>query len=278
MTRICLTTSTVWYVDYVNGNDTTGDGSQVLPWKTAQHAFEQVQNNYDGSGYGWTIQLVDGDHYVPSGLVTFCALNGAMAGATGQSLTINILGNRANPANCRINLAAGQYGFSAGNNVVSSVYGFKFICPTSGGIGAIPFFFSNGGASDFGDIIFGANPYNINVYSVSKGTGLFLNGTNSAIIGNTPIHYASDEGGVIKVAEPIDIPNALNFSVAFAQTSYAGSFIALTHATYTGANKNNCTGKKGRALYGSGIRIDGDTATMLGNTAATYDTFGSSVA
>lgn len=268
MTRTCLTQNTTWYVDYTNGNDSTGDGSSGNPWKTAQHAFETVQRNYDGFGYVWNIQLVDGDHYVPTGFTTFCGLNGPMVGAGGNSLTLNILGNPTTPDNCRINLAAGQYGFSLGNHFVGSINGFKFVCPTSGGVGAIPFFSSNYGSADIYNIHFGANPYNVNMYSVSLGT-MLVYGPNS-ILGNTPVMYAAEEGGRIKIACDTAVPSAVAFT-NFSSTSYGGAYIALTHATYSGSGVSGCTGRKGYASNTSNIRIDGNTSVGLGNTAFDHD-------
>ncbi len=267
MSLTCLTANRIWYVDYANGSDATGDGSQGNPFKTAQYTIILIAQNYAMSGFSATMQLVDGDHYVPSGQTTFCGCNGAMVGANYGGLTLNIIGNTSNPDNCRINLTAGQYGFSLGNHFVGSIYGFKFVCPTSGGVGAIPFFSSNYGSADIGYIHFGANPYNVNMYAVSLGT-MLVYGPNS-ILGNMAQMYAAEEGGRIKVACVTDIPSAITFS-DFASTSFGG-YIALTHATYSGAGVSGCTGRKGYAATTSFIRIDGNTSVAPGNTAFAHD-------
>ncbi len=45
-----------FYVDYVNGNDTTGDGSSETPWKTVAKALTQMSNNN-------TLGVRDGSYY-----------------------------------------------------------------------------------------------------------------------------------------------------------------------------------------------------------------------
>lgn len=266
MSRTGLSQNTTWYID-PNGDDSHA-GDAMNPWKTAQYGFEKVQRDFDGNGYTWGLQLNDGDHYVPSGLTTFCSLNGPMVGAGGNGLTFNVIGNQSTIGNCRINLGAGQYGFSLGNHIVSSIYGVKFVPPITGGVGAIPLFSSNYGSADIGNMEFAANPFNVNMYCVSLGTLLVL-GTQNKILGNVVHHYAAEEGGRIKVACDTAIPSAISTS-DFVSVSYGG-YVALTHATYSGAGIAGCTGRRGYAQLTSFIRTDGNGSAAPGNVAFAHD-------
>ena len=53
-----FTSANTFYVDSVNGDDTTGDGSSGNPWETPQHAVDYI-TPYDNAGYNQTIQLAD---------------------------------------------------------------------------------------------------------------------------------------------------------------------------------------------------------------------------
>src|SRR4029079_1799755 len=45
--RTKLTTNTAFYVDAVNGNDVTGTGKLVSPWKTINHAISYIYTDID---------------------------------------------------------------------------------------------------------------------------------------------------------------------------------------------------------------------------------------
>lgn len=56
MSRILLTTPTIYYIDLYNGSD-ANDGSSGAPWKTLQHSWDWCQHNLDLGGQQLTFQI-----------------------------------------------------------------------------------------------------------------------------------------------------------------------------------------------------------------------------
>lgn len=57
-----LDVDTAFYVDAINGNDSTGTGDTGSPWKTIQHAIDYIYTYIDVSGRNCVIQLAPGTY------------------------------------------------------------------------------------------------------------------------------------------------------------------------------------------------------------------------
>lgn len=55
------------YIDFLNGNDTTGDGSPTSPWKTLQHAYNSVSPTINNP---YTFHLSGGNNDTDTGTIT----------------------------------------------------------------------------------------------------------------------------------------------------------------------------------------------------------------
>jgi hypothetical protein len=73
--RILLNTATTFYFSLSVGNDSTGNGTSLNPWRHLQYAYQYVQQHYDVGGQTVTFQSVDSsgtypDCFIAAGLLT----------------------------------------------------------------------------------------------------------------------------------------------------------------------------------------------------------------
>lgn len=106
MSRTYITSTITLYVDNVLGNDTTGDGSAALPWRTIQHAVDKVQDCYDFCCQP-TIQLVTtGVAYNEA--VTLARYVGSLGYRGGQYTYPKIQGDTTNNAAVSVHPSSGN--------------------------------------------------------------------------------------------------------------------------------------------------------------------------
>lgn len=189
-TRTVLTVATTFYVT-TGGSDSSGQGTQALPWATPLGAYQNIQKTYDAGGQQITISIADG---------TYASSNQLHGPIVGQSTPVIFEGDLVTPANVLLQPTPGTgYAFSVQGGAQVEVEGMEFDqTNNSGSNGNDTMSISHGSYIALGpDLIFGNNlvPWNdISVngtldiltgsdYTISKSqvqaTGTWGSGSNS---------------------------------------------------------------------------------------------------
>lgn len=214
--RKYLTSSLTLYIDVLNGDDTTGDGSTALPWKTIQHAIDYLYRNIDGGGQNCYIQLKTAGTYAAFALRGF--FNGYIF-VTGDVLNKRnyIVRATTGPA---INMDSASLCVVRGVSIeaTGSASGIDY-APVP--IGAL---IRNSSAFYYDQIAFG----NCSQASVTASNGSIFwpyNGTATQyeIYGGGQYHLTSDTSGIYTTASiTTNVSAAVTFTVAFCYSVNGG--------------------------------------------------------
>jgi len=251
--RVRLQANTNLYVNASTGSDTTGNGSASAPWQTLQHAYNQIQDNWDMNGYSLTVNCTGA---FTAGLLA----DGLCVGQTGpRSLIFNGV------SGASVTVGAAQYGcFEAADNgqiqnfVLSNTNAAAYCVRAAGGylvVGAGITFAASAGvhvqAIGFGLIWFDQN------FTITGGAQVFFSVTINGVISMSP-------GGNIITCTISGTPNFSNaFVVCDTNSTWSGVYTLMV---FSGA----ATGVRYKALNNGVIWTNGASTTYFpGNAAGT---------
>jgi hypothetical protein len=243
MTRTVLTGSTTYYVDPVNGNDSTGTGSSGAPWQHVQYAHDWIIANVDCAGYAPTIQIV-------GSLITEQVL---LATHPVGSHLIFIRGNPTTPSDCQ------WLATTAMNDSQPMVFVTDYGCIVFNGIefgaqsgSAVPQLVAidQHAIVDFDNTAWSGNPGGVNLYTSDFGK---VNFTGPATISGDAAYFAQCQGGTVNIGSvAVSMPSALAFT-AFAYASFGGK--VQSTATFSGAGAGTgSTGYQAAVYYGGMVQ------------------------
>jgi hypothetical protein len=181
------------YVDAVNGNNTTGKGTQVSPWKDVQFAIQYAYQNVEPAGHSIWIQLAPGT-YQP--FVATVPINGQIV----------VYGDPLNPRSYLIKATNGAAIYAV-NSAVLYVAGLSVEAigtDTDYGSSGCGIVGDRAGIVIFRDIAFGPCS-NIHMLSSSGGqvfpwiSAPGVQGCNYSIYGAARVHVYGSAGAVVTV-------------------------------------------------------------------------------
>jgi hypothetical protein len=246
-----LIADTTFYVA-TTGDDVTGDGSVSLPWKTPQHAWNWIQANVDSAGFGVTIKLADG---------TYSNGGSTIVDIGGGTVSLDFLGNHANPGNVVFDIT-GTYGFFINGFVGGiGIDGIKFSGPTTKNAiknqspGArVVFYQAN---LEFGNMIGGTGVHAYMGEVLSYQSTILISGSMATM-------YVSEGSGNCDIEQTVHtLTGTPAFSTAFAHAS-EGSACLFWGSTFSGA----ATGKRFLGECAGSFRGGLSTLTTLPGNAA----------
>jgi hypothetical protein len=234
-----LQAATIYNVDFSAGNDSTGDGSVGLPWKTLQHAWLYIQANVDGGGNSVTItQAGPGAGFIDTGGL---AVTGPVPGIA--IIRVSLGGGINNAGGPGISATAGaQLNVFGTSTVRGSTY--NIVVSDSAGVDV-------GGGLTLGACAAAK------IYSQSGGIVSIIGDYTTT--GNATAEWDTDKIGTISVvaAATITLSGTPAYSDAFASSSSNGVIAAdQSLVTFVGG----ATGKRFSADTGGGIFTNGATA------------------
>lgn len=249
-----LAQDTAFYVDSINGNDLTGDGTPGKPWSSPQHAIYYIYNNVDCAGHAAIIQLAPGTY---TSVYHYQQINGYL-----------IL--QGDPNNPRAYLISNPNGSAIGVDRAGTLY-VTGIAVEAQGISA-----------DYGSFGVGINSWNGGILIYEKiaygpctychcqaGLSAQLwpwNGASSQylIYGGSQYHSLGSYNGVITtVRVTVTITGNPNFSQAYTAAT-GGGLIQIWNQITNGG----CTGRKYACTWGGYIAAAGQANTVIPGTIA----------
>lgn len=250
--RAVLTGPTTYYVDRLNGSDTTGDGSQAHPWKTIQFSVMWIKREIDFALQGVTLQLVGSNYDERVVIATH---------PVGHHV-FTIRGNPSTPSNCLWVATA----VSDAPLVSVTDYG----CVVLDGIelgsyvtGTTLVHAWQHSIVDLQNVLYGSC---IAGTMLLTGDGGKINFTGPQIIDGNAASFANAQGGVIEMGGvSVTMPNALSFD-QFAAAALGGKITRT--AGFSGAGAGSCVGKQ-YSVGPGGVLMGG--SMLPGNVAGTND-------
>ncbi len=251
--------ATAYYVNPATGADTNDGTTAAKAFRTLQRAVDVV-SLLSIEGAKVTIQCAPSNAY-----------QGVSMRAFAGSGSVEIVGDRATPGNCRIT-AAGNCVSAAGVSGYS-IAGFRLTSTGGGGVSALSVCVSaiNGGAINVSDMEYGEAG---DAHLFASGGGSIVISGAHAVIGSAPHHLLAQTGGILR-ASPVSRPTlnvgASAFTV-FAQADSLGLVAALHYAQInaTGA----VTGRRAQALLNGVITTSGGAEFFPGNAPVVTATGG----
>jgi len=226
--RIRLNAATTFFLSPTGSDDADGLTDKT-PWRTMQHAYDAVKNNYDLAGFPVTIHLADGTYGSEGGKdnVVFC--DGYIVGQVGN---VTFQGNSAHPENVVISAKSNNI-FEIMNTRVH-IDGIT-LTGTGSTVGLLSYF---GARITFTNLIFG--PMGTGIHLSAYG-GIIIAQSNYQITGGAGYHMLSNTpGSRIHIDNrTVTISNSPAFTAAFATAenlamiSAYGNKFAGTAATGT---------------------------------------------
>lgn len=253
-----LLTDTTFYVDAINGNDSTADGSTIKPFKTIQNAYNWIMVNIEAANHVVILQLRPGTYepfHMNRPFNGYLVLNGDKLNQRAY-IVKNTNGIAIEVSQSAVLYVQGLSVEAAGSDLdyTSAGYGLAGI---------------NGGVIAYQDISFGYCSY------VHMGAGtagqVWSNGpnVNYTIYGGARIHAGSWSAGVTtNVKSNVTIQGTPNFSGAFTQATIGG-YTQSWGSTFTGA----CTGTRALADANGIININGADPNTFFPGSAPAQTF-----
>jgi len=254
--RTKLTADLALYVDVVNGNDVTGNGTTGNPWKTVQKAINTVYATIDGGGHNIIVQLKVPGTYDPF-YHNQPIINGNLI----------VQGDIANPRSYIIKNANGAAVFASGG---ANLYAQGFSVEATGSTGdytpaGIGFFADRGGAIVHDTIAFGPCSQ---MQILVSGSGVVYPWQGASgkysIYGASPYHVRATTGGSFTNARnTITITGNPTFSGCFYLCESNGNMNAWS-ATFTGT----IVGRKYIVNTGAIINMSGTGDSSIPGTIA----------
>jgi hypothetical protein len=256
--RVKLDQDTAFYVDAINGNDVTGDGTVNNPFKTIQQTIHFIYTFIDMAGRSAIIQLAPGNYGQFS---HWQAVNGSLV----------VQGDPLNPRSYLITSSDNTVACTAGAIMV-----LKGVSMEAHGSGT-PGPYVSAGCCIFMDrasvIIYDALAFGVSsgmhVYSGIAGELWPLNGlsTTYSIYGGAKNHFASNASGyLVNEALTVTITGNPTFSDCFYSCGLGG-FIDAANTNYIGT----ATGKKYYAATSGFLYTAGHLTSVPGTVAGTVD-------
>jgi hypothetical protein len=226
--RVRLTGPTDFFLSPTGSDDADGL-TAATPWRTLQHAYDTVSQNYDLAGYPATIRLADGTYGEEDGKdnVVFC--DGRILGQVGP---IRFVGNSEHPENVVISATS--------NNIFEIIATWAYIdgmtlTGTGSTVGMLSYFDAR---ITFANVIFGPMGEGIHL---SAAGGIIMPFSDYQITGGAGYHLlAQTPGSRIDLDnKTITLANNPRFSAMFALSqnlamiSAHGNTFAGTGATGT---------------------------------------------
>lgn len=183
-----------FYVDTTTGNDTTGTGTSIAPWKTIQKACNEVATK-DCNAKQVTINVAAGTYN------EFVSLPNCVGVATSQQM--RVIGDTSNPANVTVS------GFSATNVAHNwNLNGFKL------GTGSGTAISVNAGSIQWNNINFasvGASGTHMSLSGAGKivygGTGYTISGNAAAHINNIGLSFCNMSNATVNIVGTLTMNN-----------------------------------------------------------------------
>jgi hypothetical protein len=203
--RIRLTGPTDFFVSPAGSDDADGLTART-PWRTLQHAYDTVSQNYDLAGHPATIHLADGTYAEEGGKdnVVFC--DGRIPGQVGP---IRFVGNSAHPEKVVISATS--------NNIFEIIATWAYIdgitlTGTGSTVGMLSYFDAR---ITFANVVFG--PMGTGIHMSAFG-GIIMPFSDYKITGGAGYHILSQTpGSRIDIdRKTITLSNNPHFSAAFA--------------------------------------------------------------
>jgi hypothetical protein len=248
-TRTKLSGSTTYYVANA-GNDSTGIGTTVFPWRTIQHAWDWIVANIDASGYTIIIQFVDAFYSTPTGV----GLDAVIPFATGSIIIKSSGGGVFTCTN-------GPACFTARKGVIFYLQDIQLTGTVTQGL-----VFADGGKIVCGVSMSFSTSSSSHMKTVSA--GYIYMSISYSVIGNAVRHWNPTGGGIVQVnAVLITISAGLTFT-------FWADCGGVAYLTTAGCSFSTLavTGQKYQA-YQNGV-IDSGIVTYPGTVGGTTVTGG----
>jgi len=221
--KLLLTGPTTFYCDAINGNDSTGNGTQATPWRTIYRGIQWILTYVEPANNTCVIQLAPGT-YEPFSVST--SMNG----------NIVVQGDVLNPRAYTIRNTNGVCAY-ASQGAVLYVQGISFeaagadTCFNTSGTALIG---DRSGIVLFADVAFGPCS-NVHMWGASGGRcHIWYEGANYTIYGGGRAHMCSSNAGdCTNVRGHCTIQNNPNFTIGFAYAAAVGG-IQTWYSTYSG--------------------------------------------
>lgn len=250
--RIRLTGPGQFYVSPAGHDEADGFAAET-PWRTLQHAYDTISQNYDLAGFPVTINLADG-HYGPvDGKDNVVFLDGRIVGQVGP---FRFVGNSKHPE--KVVIAARS------NNIFEIIATWAYIdgmtlTGTGSTVGLLSYFDAR---ITFTNLAFGSMGEGIHQ---SAAGGIILAQSDYKISGGAGYHLLSrTPGSRIDIdRRRIELSNSPKFTAAFA-VSQDLAMISAYGNTFTGTK---ATGTRYIARNNGVIRTSGDAQYFPGDAA-----------
>lgn len=251
-----LIANTIFYVS-TTGNDSNNGLTSGTAWLTLQNAYNQIQNNYDCSGFVAAIQLADGTY--GNGLIA----SGPISGQTGAA-SIIIQGNLSNSSNVII---------STSTNCIMAQYGAEItvqwlkITTTGVNPNGVGLNSQNNSTILFNNIVFGSCGF---IQMEAGQSSVIASSGPYSITASSPYHMYANFGGVINtIGAAVTLTGTPAFSSQFAAA--IGGVCQSYSMTFSGS----ATGTRYNATLNGIINTNGSGASYFpGNAAGTTSTGG----
>jgi hypothetical protein len=257
--RIRLSAATDFFVN-PNGNDDADGLSAVTAWRTLQHAYDVVSQNYDLAGFPVTIRLADGVYAEEAGKdnVVFC--DGRIPGQVGP---IRFVGNSSHPE--KVILSA------TSNNIFEIIATWAYVdgmtlTGTGSTVGLLSYFDAR---ITFANLIFGPMGEGIHL---SAAGGIIMPFSDYEITGGAGYHLLSQTpGSRIDIdRKTITLSNTPKFSAAFA----VAQNLAMISANGNAFAGTEATGIRYIVRNNGIIQADGNAEYIPGDAAGSVATGG----
>jgi len=257
--RIRLTAATDFFVSPTGSDDANGLAAST-PWRTLQHAYDVVSQNYDLAGFPVTIRLADGTYgeEAEKDNVVFC--DGRILGQVGP---IRFTGNSAHPENVIVSVTS--------NNIFEIIATWAYIdgmtlTGTGSTVGLLSYFDAR---ITFANLIFG--PMGEGIHLSASG-GIIMPFSDYRITGGAGYHMLSQTpGSRIDIDhKTITLSNTPEFSATFALAQNL-AMISANGNTFAGTG---ATGTRYIVRQNAVIQTSGDACYFPGNAAGSVTTGG----
>jgi hypothetical protein len=250
--RIRLTAPSDFFVSPTGSDDANGLTART-PWRTLQHAYNVVSQNYDLAGFPATIRLADGIYAKEAGKDNVVVCDGRIPGQVGP---IRFIGNSAHPENVIISATS--------NNIFEIIATWAYVdgmtlTGTGSTVGLLSYFDAR---ITFANLIFG--PMGEGIHLSAFG-GIIMPFSDYRITGGAGYHMLSvSPGSRIHIDnKTITLSGTPHFSAAFAVAEDL-AMISAHGNTFAGTG---ATGTRYIARQNAIIETSGDANYFPGNAA-----------
>ncbi len=257
--RIRLSAATEFFVSPTGKDDADGLTLET-PWRTLQHAYDVVSQNYDLAGFSVTIRLTDGTYGEELGKDNVVVCDGRIPGQVGP---IRFIGNSAHPEKVVIHATS--------NNIFEIIATWAYVegmtlTGTGSTVGLLSYFDAR---ITFANLIFGPMGEGIHL---SAAGGIIMPFSDYKITGGAGYHMLSQSpGSRIDIdRKRITMSGTPKFSAAFAVVQNL-AMISANGNTFEGTP---ATGTRYIVRNNGILSTSGDANYLPGDSAGSVATGG----